>query len=107
MHHAFDLCNSNENNGAVWKGIASNGGDILFDISRSHFTGSRANIDFTEFANHYGNIILFPRHIRSSGTLDEPGVLDGIRTLVVPAPGGGANHRSEPSSEILLLAETV
>ena len=32
----------------------------------------------------------FPTHIRSSGTLDEQAVLDGIRTLVIPAPGGGA-----------------
>jgi len=42
-------------------------------------------------------MIPFPKQLRTSGTLDEPGVLNGFSTVIIPAPGGGSYSTAERS----------
>ena len=92
----------------MWREIAINWGDVLFDISRSDFHGytdesdwyhsNWDNYNFTFWAEYYAAFLPLSSEIRKSGTLDEVGVLDGVRTLVIPAPGGGTYSLAEVSA---------
>ena len=98
-------CEGEVNNVAIWTEIASNGGNVLFDISRSDFHGYwedtyyHAHWDIRTILPSGPNTTphFFPFLVKfeSSGTLDEVGVLDDIRTLIIPAPGGGTYSFTE------------